>query len=136
MSEKSTMNTSDSLRALRRANPRASAGFARSVDAAADAAGARIVLGDPASIDPGSGTTPGEYLAAAREDVGGTTLRRITGAMTRPATSRLADGSTVYRGTVAAGLIARESSFKEGRPIRVLPFGFVAHDQAADPAAP
>jgi hypothetical protein len=36
---------------------------------------------------------------------------------------------------VAAGLVARESGFKEGKSIRVLPFGYVAHDQAADPAA-
>ena len=71
-----------------------------------------------------------------REDTGGATLRRITDAMTGPTTRRLQDGSTVYRGAVAAGQIARESAVKEGRPIRVLPFGFVAHDEAADPAAP
>jgi hypothetical protein len=40
--------------------------------------GGWIVLGSRASIDPGSGTTPAEYLAAARDDVGGVTLRRIT----------------------------------------------------------
>ena len=88
------------------------------------------------SIDPDSGTTPDEYLAAVREDVGGVTLRRITGGMTGLTTRRLDDGSTVYSGTVAAGLIARESGFKEGQAIRVLPFGYVAHDEAADPAAP
>ena len=71
-----------------------------------------------------------------REDVGGATLRRITGGMTGLTTRELADGSTVYSGTVAAGLIARETGFKEGRPLRVLPFGYVAHDEAADPAAP
>ena len=43
------------------------------------------------------------------------------------------DGSTVYRGTVPAGLIARETGFKEGQAIRVFPFGYVAHDAAADP---
>ncbi|MCI0633123.1 MAG: hypothetical protein L0206_04295 [Actinobacteria bacterium] len=48
---------------------------------------------------------------------------------------RLDDGATVYSGTVAAGLIARESGFKEGQAIRVFPFGYVAHDEAADPAA-
>jgi hypothetical protein len=96
--------------------------------------GAWVVLGSPASIDPGSGTTPGEYLAAVREDVGGVTLRRIAGGMTGLATRRLGDGSTVYAGTVAAGLVARETGFKEGRAIRVLPFGYVAHDEAADPA--
>ena len=94
------------------------------------------ILGSPESIDPGSGTTPDEYLAAVREDVGGVTLRRITGGMTGLSTRRLDDGSTVYSGTVAAGLIARETGFKEGQSIRVLPFGYVAHDEAADPAAP
>jgi hypothetical protein len=95
-----------------------------------------VVLGNPENIDPGSGTTPEEYLATVREDTGGATLRRITDAMTGLTTRQLGDGSTVYRGAVAAGLIARESGFKEGRSIRVLPFGFVAHDEAADPAAP
>jgi hypothetical protein len=95
-----------------------------------------VELGSPDSIDPGSGTTPDEYLAAVREDVGGVTLRRIADGMTGLTTRRLDQGSTAYRGTVAAGLIARESGFKEGQPIRVFPFGYVAHDEGADPAAP
>jgi hypothetical protein len=33
----------------------------------------------------------------------------------------------------AAGLIARETGFKEGQGIRVFPFGYVAHNAAADP---
>jgi hypothetical protein len=70
-----------------------------------------------------------------QEDVGGATLRRITNGVTGPTTRQLDDGSTVYSGTVAAGLIARETGFKEGASIRVLPFGYVAHDEAADPAA-
>jgi hypothetical protein len=98
--------------------------------------GGWIELGSPESIDPDSGTTPDEYLAATREDVGGATLRRITEGITGLTTRRLGDGSTVYSGAVAAGLIARETGFKEGQSIRVLPFGFVAHDEAADPAAP
>jgi hypothetical protein len=98
--------------------------------------GGWVVLGSPDSIDPDSGTTPDEYLAAVREDVDGTTLRRITDGMTGLTTRRLDDGSTVYSGSVAAGLIASETGFKEGRSIRVLPFGYVAHDEAADPAAP
>jgi hypothetical protein len=93
------------------------------------------VLGPPESVDPDSGTTPAEYLAAVREDVGGVTLRRIANGLTG-LTTRPLDGSTVYSGTVAAGLIARETGFKEGESLRVLPFGFVAHDEAADPAAP
>jgi hypothetical protein len=98
--------------------------------------GAWVVLGSPKSVDPDSGTTPDEYLAAVREDVGGVTLRRITDGMTGLSARPLDDGSTVYSGTVAAGLIARESGFKEGQAIRVLPFGYVAHGEAADPAAP
>jgi hypothetical protein len=91
-------------------------------------------IGSPTSIDPDSGTTPDEYLAAVRQDVGGATLRRITNGMTGPTTRTLDDGSTVYTGAVAAGLVARESAFKEGQAIRVLPFGYAAHDQAANPA--
>ena len=92
-------------------------------------------MGSPKNIDPDSGTTPGEYLAAAREDVGGATLRRITNGMTGLTTQTLADGSTVYSGAVPAGLIARETGFKEGHAIRVLPFGYVANDEAANPVA-
>jgi hypothetical protein len=99
-------------------------------------AGGWVELGSPESVDPDSGTTPEEYVAAVHEDVAGATLRRVTDAMSGPTTRRLGDGSTVYSGTVPAGLIARESGFKGGRPIRVFPFGHVAHDQAADPAAP
>jgi hypothetical protein len=95
-----------------------------------------VAQGSPQNIDPGSGTTPDEYLAAVREDVGGVTLQRVTRAMTGLATSELADGSTLYRGNVAAGLIARKAGFKEGQRLRMLPFGYVAHDEAADPAAP
>jgi hypothetical protein len=92
-------------------------------------------LGDPSHIDPGSGTTPGEYLAATRQDIDGTTLQRITGGMTGLTAQQTDDGSTVYRGSVPAGLIATESGFKEGEHIRVFPFGLVAHGRAADPHA-
>ena len=94
-----------------------------------------LEMGSPKNIDPDSGTTPGEYLSAARDDVGGTTLRRITNGMTGLTTRTLADGSTVYSGAVPAGLIAGETGFKEGQAIRVFPFGYVAHDEAASPAA-
>jgi hypothetical protein len=70
-----------------------------------------------------------------REDVGGATLRRITRAVTGLTTRRLADGSIVYSGSVPGRVIARETGFKEGQAIRVLPFGYVAHE-AADPASP
>jgi hypothetical protein len=98
--------------------------------------GGWIEMGKPENIDPDSGTTPDEHLVAVREDVGGATLRRIAAGMTGLTMLRLDDGSTVYRGAVAAGLIARETGFKEGHSIRVFPFGYVAHDEAADPAAP
>jgi hypothetical protein len=98
--------------------------------------GGWLAMGRPSNIDPDSGTTPAEYLAAVREDVGGATLERITGAMSNPTTRQLADGSTVYSGAVRAGQIARETGFKGGQAIRVLPFGFVAHGAAADPASP
>jgi hypothetical protein len=97
--------------------------------------GGWIVLGPPESIDPGSGMTPGDYVAAVRSDVGGASLRRITGGMTGLTTHRLDDGSTVYRGSVRAGLIATGSGVKDGRALRLFPFGYVAHDEAADPAA-
>jgi hypothetical protein len=95
-----------------------------------------VELGSPDSVDPGSGMTPDEYIAATQADVQGTTLRRITTGMTGVTTRSMDDGSTVYTGSVAAGLIATEEGFKEGEHIRVFPFGYVAHDEAADPAAP
>jgi hypothetical protein len=95
-----------------------------------------IELGPPSSIDPGSGTTPAEQLGAIRKDVGGTTLRRIVAAMTASGlTTNQSDGSTVYSGTVPAGQIATQAGAKGGQPIRVFPFGYVAHDAAADPAS-
>lgn len=97
--------------------------------------GGWVAQGSPANIDPGSGTTPAEYLAAVREDVGGATLKRITGGMTGLDTNDLADGSTVYSGDLEAALIASETGVKGGRSIRVLPFGYVAHDGASDPTA-
>lgn len=98
--------------------------------------GGWIEQGSPANIDPDSGTTPAEYLAAVLEDVEGVTLRRLGDNITGLTTTRLDDGSTVYAGTIPAGQIAREPGRKEGQRIRVFPFGYVAHDEAADPAAP
>jgi hypothetical protein len=92
-------------------------------------------MGPPSSIDPDSGTTPAETLAAVREDVGGATLTRIVDGMAGLTTEEHTDGSKVYRGTVAAGLIAPETGVKDGEELRVLPFGYVAND-AADPATP
>jgi hypothetical protein len=97
--------------------------------------GGWVDQGSPANIDPDSGMTPDEYLAAVREDVEGVTLRRLGDSMTGLTTTHLDDGSTVYRGSAPAGQIARETGFKEGEHIRVFPFGYVAHDEAADPAA-
>jgi hypothetical protein len=99
--------------------------------------GAWVEFGSPTSIDPDSGTTPGEYLDTVRQDLDGATLRRVIGAMTANGLSRsdAPDGSTVYVGKVAAAEVARETGFKESQPIRVFPFGYVAHDAAADPAS-
>jgi hypothetical protein len=97
--------------------------------------GGWVMAGDPSSIDPDSGTTPDESLAAVGEDVGGATLHRITDGMAGLTTRQLGNGSTVYSGSLAAGLIAKESGVKGGQPIRVFPFGYVAHDEAANPAA-
>jgi hypothetical protein len=94
-----------------------------------------VRLGSPDSIDPGSGTTPAEYLAAVREDVGGATLRWLTDGISGLTARTLADGSALYAGSVPARAIARETGFKEGQHLRVLPFGYVAHDEAADPTA-
>jgi hypothetical protein len=93
-------------------------------------------LGDPASIDPDSGTTPDEYLATVREAASGETFRRLTGAMTGLTTGPGDDGSTVYHGTLPAGVLAPETGTKDGEPIRVLPYGYVAHDDAANPDTP
>lgn len=98
--------------------------------------GGWMELGPPESIDPGSGTTPDEYIQAIREDVGGDTLRRITEAMDEPTSRETPDGSTVYAGTVRAEVVARETGNKDGQAIRVLPFGYVAHDAASDGASP
>ncbi len=98
--------------------------------------GGWVELGDPRSIDPGSGTTPGEYLTAIRRDVGGSTLTEITAGMGAASAHRLEDGSTVYSATTRADVVARETGFKEGRSIRVLPFGFAANGDAARAGAP
>ena len=94
-----------------------------------------VAFGDPASIDPDSGTTPSETLAAVREDVGGATLRRILDGMTGPTVRVLGDGNTVYSGKVVSWLVATETGVKDGEALRVLPFGYVANDEAADPDA-
>ena len=78
-----------------------------------------VELGGPDSIDPASGTTPDEILAVTRADVSGDTLRRISAEMMGLTTQQLEDGSTVYAGTVAAGLVATEAGFKEGEHIWV-----------------
>lgn len=95
-----------------------------------------VNAGPVSSIDPATGTTPTEQLGTIREDVGGTTLRRIVAAMTGLTTAHRDDGSTIYSGTVASGQIARETGVKEGQNIRVFPFGYVAHGAAADQSAP
>jgi hypothetical protein len=97
--------------------------------------GGWIELGSPANIDPDSGTTPDEYLATVRADAGGDTFRTFTEAMTDLTARPGADGSVVYRGTVPAAVLAPETGMKDGTPIRVLPYGYVAHDDASNPGA-
>jgi hypothetical protein len=99
-------------------------------------AGRWVSFSNPDDLTWGSGTSPADYLATLSEDAGGATLHRIVASMTGQTTRHLADGTTVYSGTVPAGEIARTQGHKEGQTIRVLPFGYVAHDEAADPAAP
>lgn len=91
---------------------------------------------NPDDFTWGEGTSPSDYLQTLNEDAGGATLQRIVASMTGQTTEHLADGATVYSGTVPAGVIARIQGHKDGQSIRVLPFGYVAHDEAADPAAP
>jgi hypothetical protein len=100
-----------------------------------EVAGGWIELGPPESVDPDSGTTPGEFLMMVDEDTSGATFQRITAEMRDLATSQTGDGSTVYLGQVPAGALARETGMKEGEMLRVLPYGYVAHDAAADPVS-
>jgi hypothetical protein len=94
-----------------------------------------VAFGDPANIDPDSGTTPAEILTAVREDVGGATLRRILEGMTGLTARELEDGTIVYSGNVASRLVATETGMKDGESLRVLPFGYVANGEASDPNA-
>ena len=55
--------------------------------------------------------------------------------MTGLTVRELGDESTVYSGKVASRLIARETGVKDGQSLRVLPFGYVANDDASDPDA-
>ena len=59
----------------------------------------------------------------------------MTGPVEDLTTSQTEDGSTIYNGKVPAGALARETGLKEGETLRVLPFGNVAHDDAANPAS-
>ncbi len=77
----------------------------------------------------------GRLPVRGHEDAGGETLRRITSAMTDLTTSAGADGSTIYQGHVPAGDLARETGTKDGQTLRVLPYGYVAHDQASNPSS-
>ncbi len=55
--------------------------------------------------------------------------------MTDLTTSAGADGSTIYQGHVPAGDLGRETGTKDGQTLRVLPYGYVAHDQASNPSS-
>jgi hypothetical protein len=94
-----------------------------------------IRLGSPEDFDPDSGTTPLEILAAVRDDTAGQTLTRITSNMTDLETETGPDGSVTYSGKAPAGVVAQEQGVKEGQTLRVLPYGYVAHDAASNPAS-
>jgi hypothetical protein len=101
-----------------------------------DATGTWVEAGRPDNTGRNSGTTPADYLSVVRADVGGDTLRSITKAMTKPTSQQSGDGSTVYKGSVPAGLIAPRTAFEDGQHIRFFPFGYQAQDEAANPDAP
>ena len=95
-----------------------------------------FMVGEQRKPYPGGGAPSGDFLSGVREAVGGETLRRITESMSGLTTRTLADGSTQYAGSVPAEVFGSQSESKVGQTIRVLPFGFVVHDDAANPAAP
>ena len=56
--------------------------------------------------------------------------------MDHPVREIAPDGATVHRGAIPARLVAPGTGFKEGRRLRLLPYGYVAHGAAAHPSAP
>lgn len=89
----------------------------------------------PGGSSPTSAGRAGRVPRRGAGGRGGTTLRRIVESITGLTTVQLEDGSIRYAGKVEAGHIAKEPGVKGGQSIRALPFGYVAHGRAADPAA-
>ncbi|MEZ5126418.1 MAG: hypothetical protein R2826_09245 [Thermoleophilia bacterium] len=77
-----------------------------------------------------------QYLAPTRLDLTGGSLQRITGGMQGVTTASGDDGATVYRGTVAAGVLAARHELRDGRSELVFPFGFIPEDDAPKADAP
>ena len=108
------LSVTDDAPSLRAARANCAWSPARCTHRDPETPGAWGELGSPDSIDPGSGTTPDDYLKRSRADVGGVTLRRITESMTGLSTART---ETVARSTpapVPAGVLAPETGLKEG----------------------
>jgi hypothetical protein len=55
--------------------------------------------------------------------------------MTNPTSTHGDDGSTTYQGNLPAGVLARETGAKINPEVRVLQYGYVAHDEASDPSS-
>ena len=86
-------------------------------------------------VDKGglSGYIYQRYVGPALQSMSPSMFRRITRGMQDLKIHRGRDGATVYTGREAAGVLTRDPG--TGERIRVLPFGFIAHGKAANPAS-
>ena len=90
-----------------------------------------VVLGAPEKIT-GDAPTTRDDIAAVRDDIGGANLRRMIDGLTDLTTTKLKDGSTVYRGTLPGSRASRD----DAKRTSVLPFDYEAEGETADPSAP
>jgi hypothetical protein len=93
------------------------------------------VAGSWAAVDKGgvSGYMRQRYIAPALNGIAGNTFRHIVGGIQDLQIRHGQDGTTVFSGRESARLLTSDP--RTGERIRVLPFGFVAHGEAADPNA-
>jgi hypothetical protein len=73
------------------------------------------------------------YVSPALQSMSRSTFRRITGGMQHLKIKPGHNGTTIYSGREASGVLTRDPN--TGERIRVLPFGFVAKGAAANPAS-
>jgi len=73
------------------------------------------------------------YVGPALKGMSSSTFRRIVGGIHDLRIQHGQDGTTIYSGREAAAVITSDPH--TGERIRVLPFGFVAHGAAANPAS-